>query len=1095
MHTHIHTQNKLASIGTIGLLFLAGIAGMVFLLPGAHAASRATVTLATISPLSSTVGGPTELTGVTAGTVGSSLDIIGTGFASNAAISVSTTVGTSTVFWFPTASQNNCAGAFASTSGGVNGVDSLANAASPTGCVTTTAVGNFESVFTVPALPGGSETIKISDGTNTVSQAFTITPKTTFTAGGTSFGFPEQNIGSGTFTATGFGASETVTFTTTAFTAASLGTAQCTTNSFGTCASPYVAGALVVAETTGGAKSITATGATSGLSASTTYTVNPWVAFYNSQTGTVTTTFSFLGTAPTSLLIEGHGFQAGTIAANSVTVGGVATTHASVTVSSTGAFGGAGAMLVVSPTANVPFGPAPVVIQGTTFNYASGNIALGAGVWGGVLISSIQGSESSTGITSLDSSSYKPGESTAASTTSPAPLKSQVGIFGYGFITPTAQPNNGGTVSITTPSGVTWSVAPAFYAGNGGTAGASGAAKPDSNGAFFGIAQLGDTPWSTTGAPTVAASYSPVFSQGTAGTTGPANVISPSFGITPWDTISSSTVDYTTNNFNVIGHGFGPTDVLTVTIGGAAVVSGGTCTVASTGTCTTANAVVPDLAAGPQTVVLTGSISGASVSTTSGTTYDPNIKAGTSTSLNVVSGPAGTTTILRTGTNYGVHGLYANTQYNIVWNAGTNLPGAAGTVLGTFTSTATGGIPVPGVQVTVPADTSGIHILDLQRVSTPGTSMMFSNNLQGDYTDSDAGLTGTYYTNFGDVLFYEQTTLTGTPTVANVGGSVTVTGTGLAANTLYDLGLGMAGVGTGTVPSTCALTGAGTPANPPTSIAGSFTSTSSGSVPAATSVSVTDMPTFAGLEQGTLYCVFAQTGPTFGSTSSVGVAQFELQASESANMTAAPIGHNIVLNAHGLAASTGYNVLFAPFTLLNGNVAGTVVGAILSNVNGAGSGTFSVPGTIQTANGAQAVVSGQNYVVELQPTGKTYAAVASPISITVGSTSSTTCNTTNCFTATAPTTTTLNNQQTVETMYTNTSNAPATAIVYAVVHNSAGQTVSYSTATITVAAGATATAYNVLYGLPPGTYSVTLFATSTSGTSISGTTTTSVTVP
>jgi len=50
MQTHITPNNKLASFGTIGLLFLAGIAGMVFLLPlnSAHAASPA-VTLSTIT--------------------------------------------------------------------------------------------------------------------------------------------------------------------------------------------------------------------------------------------------------------------------------------------------------------------------------------------------------------------------------------------------------------------------------------------------------------------------------------------------------------------------------------------------------------------------------------------------------------------------------------------------------------------------------------------------------------------------------------------------------------------------------------------------------------------------------------------------------------------------------------------------------------------------------------------------------------------------------------------------------------------------------------------------------------------------------------
>ena len=82
----------------------------------------------------------------------------------------------------------------------------------------------------------------------------------------------------------------------------------------------------------------------------------------------------------------------------------------------------------------------------------------------------------------------------------------------------------------------------------------------------------------------------------------------------------------------------------------------------------------------------------------------------------------------------------------------------------------------------------------------------------------------------------------------------------------------------------------------------------------------------------------------------------------------------------------------------------------------------------------------------------------------------------------------------VSSTFTNNSNAPVTAFVYAVVHNALGQTVDISTATITASAGGSATAFNALFGLPPGTYSVTIFVTSSSGTAISGTSTVSVTI-
>jgi hypothetical protein len=1089
-------NNKLASLGTVGLLFLAGIAGMVFLLPAspAHAAS-ATVALSTISS--------GVQTAATSGTVGSSLTITGDGFASASPIAITTTVGSTTVSWFTSASQNTCAGTFASSIGGVGTGNSLYTGTGATACLTTTATGMFQTTVKVPALPGGAETIVVTDGTNSVSTSYTITSKVSFAvaSGSLNFGFPEQTLfGTSTFTITGFGASELVTVATTAFTLASFATTTCTTSTVGSCT--FTDASLVVADQTGGAKSMTATGGTSGLTASTTYTVKPWVVFYDSSADL--TTFSFIGAAPTSLLVEGHGFASTAIASGSITIGGITTNHAAITPGSTGAFYGQ----VVSPTANVPYGPVSVVIGGNTFNYASGNILLktnaGANVnyWGGALVSSIAGSVTSTGVATTDASSYKPGTpAAAASTTSPAPVQNQIGYFGYGFV---SNAGGGGVISVTTPTGLTYSSAPAFNAGNGGVGGASGAAKPDANGAFFATAGLGDTPWSSVSTPTIAAAYNPVFSQAV---TAPANVLSPSFGITPWiDTSSastcpgsgtcfSSTVDFTTSNvvFNV--HGFGATDVVTLTIGGAALTPAASITVAATGAGASTAAKVPDLAGGPQNVVATGSISAASVTATGAITYDPAIvgsvsACSTSCALSVQAGPAGSTAILRTGTNYGVHGLSANTPYYIVWNGQTGL-------FYTFTSTATGGIPVPGVQITIPADTSGLHVIDIQKQSSFGTSAIYAGTLQGDYYDADTGLTGTQNTQFGDMLFLEGTSLVAAPTVVNVGGSTTITGNGLAANTQYDLGVSQAGVDSSSpaVPSTCALTGTG-PASAPSSIAGQFTSTSTGTVPSGISLSINDMSTYSGLEQGTLYCVFAQTGPAFGTTAATGVAEFELQASAVDNMTSAPSGHNVILSAHALNANKGYNILFAPYACGNsGSICGTVVGAILTNAQGAGSSTYTVPSTIQTSAGSQPITSGAGYNVELQAVGSSAVALASPPTLTVGSVSTTSCNTTTCISSTGTAKQSAQGPyQGITSTFTNNSNAPVTAFVYAVVHNALGQTVDISTATITAPAGGSATAFNVLFGLPSGTYSVSLFVTSSSGTAISTSSTVSVTI-
>jgi len=502
---------------------------------------------------------------------------------------------------------------------------------------------------------------------------------------------------------------------------------------------------------------------------------------------------------------------------------------------------------------------------------------------------------------------------------------------------------------------------------------------------------------------------------------------------------------------------------------------------------------MPDLAAGSQNLVATGALSGAIVTSTGAITYDPRIDnqpATTATqALSSVAGTAGSTTILRTGTNFGAHGLYANTAYQIVWNEESNTPGTSGKVLASFTSTATGGIPVPGVQFAVPADTSGIHIIGLERTSTPGTSFQFADNgLSGAavYTDSDSALGATFQTNFGDMLFNLGTSLIATPTVANVGGTVAISGTGLQANTLYDLSLNIAG---GSPPSTCTTPGS--------TISGQFTSTSSGTVPSGVSLGITDMPTASGLEQGTLYCVFAQTPANFGPSGSVaGTSQFLLEASANLNATSGPIGHNFIETAHGLNANTGYNILFAPYQCGSSSICGTVVGAILSNAQGAGSATFTIPSAVQSGAGSSPTNTGSTYTIQLQKTGTSSGvALAIPPTFTVSSTSITSCNTTTCMSASgSPQVIQINQNKAVQTSFTNTSNAPVTAIVYAVVHNAAGQTVAYSTATVTANAGATATAYDVLFGLAPGTYSVTIFATSTGGTAISSTSTVTVTV-
>jgi hypothetical protein len=70
--------------------------------------------------------------------------------------------------------------------------------------------------------------------------------------------------------------------------------------------------------------------------------------------------------------------------------------------------------------------------------------------------------------------------------------------------------------------------------------------------------------------------------------------------------------------------------------------------------------------------------------------------------------------------------------------------------------------------------------------------------------------------------------------------------------------------------------------------------------------------------------------------------------------------------------------------------------------------------------------------------------------------------------------------------YANAANSTTTlGIVYAVLHNSIGQTVLFTTSTVTPAAGGNSTAYLIVEGLPSGAYNATVFAVNQNNVAIS----------
>ena len=88
----------------------------------------------------------------------------------------------------------------------------------------------------------------------------------------------------------------------------------------------------------------------------------------------------------------------------------------------------------------------------------------------------------------------------------------------------------------------------------------------------------------------------------------------------------------------------------------------------------------------------------------------------------------------------------------------------------------------------------------------------------------------------------------------------------------------------------------------------------------------------------------------------------------------------------------------------------------------------------------------------------------------------------------------LNSNPSFAVSYGNLSNITITGIVFMVIHNSIGQTVFISTATLQLGSDDSGTAYPVAFGLLPGQYQATFFVTQPSGVAISTSSTASFTV-
>jgi hypothetical protein len=153
------------------------------------------------------------------------------------------------------------------------------------------------------------------------------------------------------------------------------------------------------------------------------------------------------------------------------------------------------------------------------------------------------------------------------------------------------------------------------------------------------------------------------------------------------------------------------------------------------------------------------------------------------------------------------------------------------------------------------------------------------------------------------------------------------------------------------------------------------------------------------------------------------------------------------------------------------------VGALIPNALGAASTTITIP-TSATAGTYVIQIVGSN-------TGHPWD-LAVPLTFTVGAPSGIGVTT---LTPGTPSQATLNGQPDITLTYTNTlSTSSITIVGYAVVTNALGQVVLYTTASATLAPSGSQTLYFVLAGLPAGSYTVSIYAISSTGLVVSTTT-------
>jgi len=223
-----------------------------------------------------------------------------------------------------------------------------------------------------------------------------------------------------------------------------------------------------------------------------------------------------------------------------------------------------------------------------------------------------------------------------------------------------------------------------------------------------------------------------------------------------------------------------------------------------------------------------------------------------------------------------------------------------------------------------------------------------------------------------------------------------------------------------------------------------------------------------------------------------GINTVQFNVTDSAGKTTVSPAYQVLVDSSvptfgTLAVVNGTSTAKVNVTAAQGDLNASSVSAT-ANGTAVAASSISVSGTNNNAHSVTYVVSVNNLAKgtwTLVVSAKTLAGLSGSVTATVTVASSSTGGTPGSFSfPSTPKYYKLSVYNTVNVTVTNTQASSLTAIVFAVFHNSAGQTLQVSTSSVTVPAGSTATAF-VPTTLASGTYSVNVFVWSTTGSSLS----------